>query len=59
MLRCFKYKQEFINEHPENVQYNLIEKIVRVFNKQGASLSFGISGARISKIKDEVVVKYY
>ena len=51
--------QEFINERPEHVQYNLIEKIVRSLNGQGESPSTGITGARTSKIMDEVVAEYY
>ena len=52
-------RQEFINERPEHVQYYLIEKIVRAINGQGPSPSTGISGARTSKIMDEVVAEYY
>jgi predicted dehydrogenase len=51
--------QEFINERPEHVQYNLIERIVRSLNGQGESPSTGITGARTSKIMDEVVAEYY
>ena len=52
-------RQEFINEHPENVQYYLIEKIVRSLNGQGASPSTGLTAARTSKVMDEVVNEYY
>jgi predicted dehydrogenase len=52
-------RQEFINEHPENVQYYLIEKIVRSLNGQGASPSTGLTAARTSKVMDEVVKEYY
>ena len=52
-------RQEFINEHPENVQYCLIEKIVRSLNGQGASPSTGLTAARTSKVMDEVVKEYY
>jgi predicted dehydrogenase len=52
-------RQEFINEHPENVQYYLIEKIVRSVNGQGASPSTGLTAARTSKVMDEVVKEYY
>jgi len=51
--------KEFINEHPEHVQYYLIEKIVQSLNGQGASPSTGISGARTSKIMDDIVAEYY
>lgn len=49
----------FINERPENVQFNLIEKIVMSLNGEGASPSTGITGARTSRIMDEVVEEYY
>jgi predicted dehydrogenase len=52
-------RQEFINEHPENVQYCLIEKIVRSLNGQGASPSTGLTAARTNKVMDEVVAEYY
>jgi predicted dehydrogenase len=51
--------QEFINERPEHVQYNLIEKIVQSLNGNGSSPSTGITGARTSKVMDEVVAEYY
>jgi predicted dehydrogenase len=54
-----KGRQEFINERPEHVQYNLIEKIVKSINGKGASPSTGITAARTSKIMDEVVKEYY
>jgi predicted dehydrogenase len=50
---------EYINERPEHVQYYLIEKIVQSLNGQGTSPSTGITGARTSKIMDEVVAEYY
>ncbi len=52
-------RQEFINERPEHVQYYLIEKIVQSLNGNGASPSTGISGARTSKIMDDIVAGYY
>jgi predicted dehydrogenase len=52
-------RQKFINERPEHVQYYLIEKIVQSLNGQGASPSTGITGARTSKVMDEVVAEYY
>jgi len=51
--------QEFINERPEHIQYNLIEKIVQTLEGKGTSPSTGISGARTSKIMDEIVGEYY
>jgi predicted dehydrogenase len=51
--------REFINERPENVQFYLIEKIVKSLNGQGDSPSTGITGARTSKVMDEVVAGYY
>ena len=52
-------RQVFINERPENVQFFLIDKIVQSLNGQGTSPSTGISGARTSKIMDDVVKEYY
>jgi predicted dehydrogenase len=52
-------RQEFINERPEHVQYYLIEKIVQSLEGYGVSPSTGISGARTSRIMDEVVAEYY
>jgi len=52
-------RQEFINERPEHVQYFLIEKIVQSLNGQGVSPSTGKTGARTSKVLDEVVAEYY
>jgi predicted dehydrogenase len=49
----------FINERPEHVQFNLIEKIVMSLNGEGASPSTGVTGARTSRIMDEVVAEYY
>ena len=51
-------RQEFINERPENVQYFLIEKIVQALKGKGTSPSTGLSGARTSKVMDEVVAEY-
>jgi predicted dehydrogenase len=51
--------KEFINERPENVQYCLIEKIVRALEGKGTSPSTGITGARTGWVMDEVVKEYY
>lgn len=52
-------RQEFINERPEHVQYNLIEKVVQSLNGNGASPSTGETGARTSRVLDEIVKNYY
>jgi predicted dehydrogenase len=52
-------QKEFINERPEHVQFNLIGKIVQSLEGKGLSPSTGISGARTSKIMDEIVAEYY
>ena len=52
-------RQEFVNEHPENVQYYLIKQVVEELTGKGSSSSTGISGARTSKIMDEIVYEYY
>ena len=52
-------RQEFINERPEHVQYNLIEKIVQSLGGNGISPSTGITAARTSRIMDAIVGEYY
>jgi predicted dehydrogenase len=52
-------RRELINERPEHVQYNLIEKIVQSLEGNGSSPSTGISAARTSKVMDEIVAEYY
>jgi len=52
-------RQEFVNEHPEHVQYYLIEKIVQALNGNDIAPSTGTSGARTSRVLDEVVKEYY
>jgi len=51
--------QEFINERPENVQYCLIDKIVQSLDGKVSSPSTGITGARTSKVMDDIVAEYY
>jgi predicted dehydrogenase len=50
---------EFINERPEHVQYYLIEQVVQALEGTGKSSSTGITGARTSRIMDEIVAEYY
>ncbi len=52
-------RKEFINERPEHVQYYLIEKIVQSLNGKCESPSTGLTGARTSKIMDDIVAEYY
>jgi predicted dehydrogenase len=52
-------RKEIVNERPEHVQFNLIEKIVQTLNGNGTSPSTGITGARTSKVMDEIVAEYY
>jgi predicted dehydrogenase len=52
-------RREILNERPEHIQYYLIEKIVQALNGNGIPPSTGISGARTSKVMDEVVAEYY
>jgi len=51
--------REFINERPENVQFYLIEQIVRELEGKGSAVSNGESGARTSMVMDEIVKEYY
>ncbi|HOK27228.1 MAG TPA: Gfo/Idh/MocA family oxidoreductase [Bacteroidales bacterium] len=68
-LSCFTFEpivvissygtREYINERPENVQYYLIEQVVNELLGKGKAVSTGISGARASKVMDEIVEEYY
>jgi predicted dehydrogenase len=59
VLRNNSGSKEFINERPEHVQYNLIAKIVQALEGNGSSPSTAITGARTSKVMDEIVAAYY
>lgn len=50
---------EFANERPENVQFYLIEQVVNALTGKGTALSTGLTGARTSKVMDEIVAEYY
>ncbi len=50
---------EFINERPENVQYFLIEQIVKSLTTGSEVVSTGTTAARTSRVMDEVVRSYY
>ena len=52
-------RQQFINEHPEHVQYWLIKQVVEELTGKGSASSTGISGARTSKVMDKIVKEYY
>jgi predicted dehydrogenase len=52
-------RKEFINERPEHVQSNLIDKIVQSLHGRGSSPSTGISASRTSRVMDEIVKEYY
>jgi predicted dehydrogenase len=54
-------KQEFINERPEHVQYFLIEQVVKALSGEGVGecVSTGVTGARTSRVMDQVVAEYY
>jgi predicted dehydrogenase len=51
--------REFINERPENVQFYLIEQIVRELEGKGVAASNGENGARTCMVMDEIVKEYY
>ncbi|MFN8211555.1 MAG: Gfo/Idh/MocA family oxidoreductase [Bacteroidales bacterium] len=51
--------REYINERPVNVQFFLIEAIVKALEGKGESPSTGITAARTSKLMDEIVADYY
>ena len=52
-------RQEFANDRPENIQFYLIEQIVKALSGKGEVVSTGISAARTSWVMDEVVREYY
>lgn len=52
-------RREFINERPENIQFYLIEQIVKALSGKGDVVSTGVSAARTSKVMDKVVNDYY
>jgi predicted dehydrogenase len=52
-------RHEFDNERPENIQFYLIEQIVRALSGKGEVVSTGVSAARTSWVMDEVVKEYY
>lgn len=52
-------RREFINERPENIQFYLIEQIVKALSGKGEVVSTGISAARTSRVMDQVVKEYY
>ncbi len=52
-------RREFINERPENIQFYLIEQIVKALSGKGEVVSTGISAARTSWVMDQVVKEYY
>lgn len=59
ILKNDKGQQTYENERPENVQYYLIEQIVKSLSGQGEVVSTGITAARTSRIMDQVVKEYY
>jgi predicted dehydrogenase len=56
-IKCSR--QEFVNERPQHVQYYLIKQIVEALTGKGSAISTGITGARTSKVMDEIVEEYY
>jgi predicted dehydrogenase len=54
-----KGRRKFINKKPENIQFYLIEQIVKALSDQGSVVSTGISAARTSRVMDQVVKEYY
>jgi predicted dehydrogenase len=52
-------RQEFPNDRPDNIQFYLIEQIVRALTGNGEVVSTGISAARTTWVMDQVVKEYY
>ncbi len=59
VLRNNQGIQKFANETPENIQYNMIEQVVNSLLGKGTPVSTAITGARTSKVMDEIVAEYY
>jgi predicted dehydrogenase len=59
VLTTHSGRQEFVNERPEHVQYNLIEQVVGTLSGNGNAVSTGQSGARTSKVMEDIVSGYY
>jgi len=59
VLENSRGRQEFVNERPENIQFYLIEQIVRALSGNGEVVSTGTTAARTSRVMDEVVKDYY
>ncbi|HOW10919.1 MAG TPA: Gfo/Idh/MocA family oxidoreductase [Bacteroidales bacterium] len=52
--------REYVNERPDNIQFYLIEQIVKALSGgPDTVVSTGITAARTSRVMDEVVKKYY
>jgi predicted dehydrogenase len=52
-------RMEYENFRPEHVQIYLIDQVVKALTENGTSVSTGTTGARTSKIMDEIVKEYY
>jgi predicted dehydrogenase len=50
---------EFINERPENIQFYLIEQIVKTLTGSGSVVSTARTAARTSRVMDIIVREYY
>lgn len=59
VLKAGGGRREYRNERPEHVQICLIREIVNELLGRGASPSTGITGARTSRVMDEIVKDYY
>ncbi len=59
IVRNHDGEKEFINERPEHVQYFLIEQVVNDIASGKGAVSTGITGARTSRVMDEIVKEYY
>jgi predicted dehydrogenase len=52
-------KREFVNERPQHIQYNLIEKVVQALEGTNLVPSTGLTAARTSRIMDKIISQYY
>lgn len=52
-------RQEFAFEHPPHIQQPLIQTVVDALTGRGECLSTGESGARTSRVMDELIAPYY
>jgi predicted dehydrogenase len=59
VLKTRSGTKKFANKTPENIQFNMIEQVVRSLQGMASPVSTGVTGARTSRVMDEIVAEYY